>query len=62
MSDRENEAYEEGRRAGINGELLSRYAPTYKNRPKEWKSFNLGYLDGIREVKCSRKHSVPKAG
>lgn len=59
--DREQDAYDEGRRAAMRGETLSQYLPSYKRRPELWTRFQLGFLDAIRDMrrakaKESKKH------
>lgn len=59
--DREQDAYDEGRRAAIRGEALNQYQPSYKRRPELWTRFQLGFLDAIRDMrrakaKESKKH------
>lgn len=59
--DREQDAYDEGRRAAMRGEALNQYQPSYKRRPDLWTRFQLGFLDAIREMrrakaKESKKH------
>lgn len=59
--DREQDAYDEGRRAAIRGEALNQYQPSYKRRPDLWTRFQLGFLDAIRDMrrakaKESKKH------
>lgn len=59
--DREQDAYDEGRRAAIRGEQLSQYRPSYKRQPALWARFQLGWLDAIRDIrrakaKESKKH------
>ena len=47
--DREQDAYDEGRRAAIRGESLSQYVPSYRRQPALWARFQLGYLDQVRD-------------
>lgn len=59
--DREQHAYDEGRRAAMRGEALNQYQPSYKRRPELWTRFQLGFLDAIRDMrrakaKESKKH------
>lgn len=59
--DREQDAYDEGRRAAMRGEALNQYQPSYKRRPDLWTRFQLGFLDAIRDMrrakaKESKKH------
>ena len=59
--DREQDAYDEGRRAAMRGEALNQYQPSYKRRPELWTRFQLGFLDAIRDMrrakaKESKKH------
>ena len=59
--DREQDAYDEGRRAAMRGETLSQYQPSYRRRPELWTRFQLGFLDAIRDMrrakaKESKKH------
>ena len=49
--DREQDAYDEGKRAAIRGESLSKYAPSYRRQPALWARFQLGYLDTVRDMR-----------
>lgn len=47
--DREQDAYEEGKRAAIRCESLSQYQPSYKRLPALWRKFVQGYSHGLKE-------------
>lgn len=49
--DREQDAYDEGRRAAMRGDSLSQYQPSYRRQPALWARFQLGYLDTIRDMR-----------
>lgn len=52
--DREQDAYDEGRRAAMRGEALSQYQPSYRRQPALWARFQLGYLDTIRDMRRAK--------
>lgn len=52
--DREQDAYDEGRRAAMRGEALSQYQPSYRRQPALWALFQLGYLDTIRDMRRAK--------
>ena len=53
--DREQDAYDEGRRAAMRGETLSQYQPSYRRRPELWTRFQLGYLGAVRDMRRAKK-------
>ena len=59
--DREQDAYDEGRRAAMRGEALSQYQPSYRRQPALWARFQLGYLDAIRDMRRAKMRE-PKCG
>ena len=58
--DREQDAYDEGRRAAIRGEALNQYQPSYKRRPDLWTRFQLGSLDAIRDMRRAKAKESKK--
>ena len=52
--DREQDAYDEGKRAAIRGESLSQYQPSYRRQPALWARFQLGYLDTVRDMRRAK--------
>lgn len=58
--DREQDAYDEGKRAAIRGEALSQYQPSYRRRPELWTRFQLGFLDAIRDMRRAKKEARHK--
>lgn len=52
--DREQDAYDEGRRAAMRGEALNQYQPSYRRQPALWARFQLGYLDTIRDMRRAK--------
>ena len=52
--DREQDAYDEGRRAAMRGEALSQYQPSYRRQPALWARFQLGYLDTVRDMRRAK--------
>ena len=58
--DREQDAYDEGRRAAMRGETLSQYQPSYRRRPELWTRFQLGFLDAIRDMRRAKKEARHK--
>lgn len=59
--DREQDAYDEGRRAAMRGEALSQYQPSYRRQPALWARFQLGYLDQVRDQRRAQLRE-PKCG
>ena len=55
--DREQDAYDEGRRAAIRGEALNQYQPSYRRRPELWTRFLFGYNDGLKLL-ADIKHDI----
>lgn len=55
--DREQDAYDEGRRAAMRGEATSQYHPTYRRRPALWARFLLGYNDELKLLAQARKQA-----
>lgn len=58
--DREQDAYDEGRRAAMRGEALTQYQPSYKRRPELWTRFQLGYLDAVRDMRRAKLREPKK--
>lgn len=58
--DREQDAYDEGRRAAIRGEALNQYQPSYKRRPELWTRFQLGFLDAIRDMRRAKAKEMKR--
>lgn len=58
--DREQDAYDEGRRAAMRGEALNQYQPSYKRRPELWTSFQLGFLDAIRDMRRAKAKEMKR--
>lgn len=54
--DREQDAYDEGRRAAMRGEATSQYHPTYRRRSALWARFLLGYNDELKLLAQARRH------
>lgn len=46
--NRQDYAYEDGRRAALRGETISQNEMTYKNRQHLWSVFLLGYYDQMK--------------
>lgn len=55
--DREQDAYDEGRRAAMRGEALNQYQPSYKRRPELWTRLQLGYNDELKLLAQARKQA-----
>lgn len=58
--DREQDAYDEGRRAAMRGEALNQYQPSYKRRPELWTRFQLGFLDAVRDMRRAKAKETKK--
>ena len=58
--DREQDAYDEGRRAAMRGEALNQYQPSYKRRPELWTRFQLGFLDAIRDMRWAKAKEMKR--
>lgn len=58
--DREQDAYDEGRRAAMRGEALNQYQPSYKRRPELWTRFQLGFLDAIRDMRRAKAKEMKR--
>lgn len=58
--DREQDAYDEGRRAAMRGEALNQYQPSYKRRPELWTRFQLGFLDAIRDMRRAKAKEIKR--
>lgn len=58
--DREQDAYDEGRRAAMRGEALNQYQPSYKRRPELWTLFQLGFLDAIRDMRRAKAKEMKR--
>ena len=58
--DREQDAYDEGRRAAIRGEALNQYQPSYRRRPELWTRFQLGFLDAIRDMRRAKAKEMKR--
>ncbi len=60
--DREQDAYDEGRRAAMRGEALNQYQPGYRRRPELWTRFQLGYSISSAVRTRSKSKSLKNGG
>lgn len=60
IMNREDNAYQDGRRAAFRGETLSQNAIAYRNRATLWTLFRLGYMDASKELAKAKKDGGTK--
>lgn len=59
---REDDAYKDGKRAALRGELVSMHVGAYKHSKALWTRFQLGYYDGLKEIARAKKEGKDEKG
>ena len=62
MKSKEDQAYEEGRKAALAGQSLTQHRTLYRRSAELWTRFQLGYLDTVRDMRRAQALKEVKHG
>lgn len=60
--DREQDAYDEGRKAALAGQSLTQHRTIYRRSAELWTRFQLGYLDTVRDMRRAQAQKEARHG
>lgn len=62
MKSKEDQAYEEGRKAALAGHSLTQHRTLYRRSAELWTRFQLGYLDTVRDMRRAQAQKEARHG
>lgn len=62
VKSKEDQAYDEGRKAALAEHSLTKYRTLYRRNAELWIRFQLGYLDTVRDMRRAQAQKEAKRG